>query len=161
MPSLLDGVRVLDMGQVVAVPTACGLLADWGAEVIKVEPLAGDTLRGARVSLGMTEDQRKVEDNTVNWGMQLFNKNKKSIALDLKQNAGKEVIYRLVKKFDVFVTNYELNSIKKLGMDYATLSRHSRGIIYGILSAYGLGDPTRMSAAMTMAQPGPVQESST
>lgn len=143
MSGLLDGIKILDMGQVVAVPAAGGMLADWGAEVVKVEPLTGDSLRGARTRVGMSAKERAAEEATVNWLMQTSNKNKKSIAVDLKQQAGRDILYRLVKKFDGFMTNYEMKSVKSLGVDYDALSQHNPAIVYGILTAYGSKGPDR------------------
>ena len=142
MTGLLEGVKILDMGQVVAVPAAGGMLADWGAEVVKVEPLTGDTLRGVRMNVGV-DAQPESDNSSIDWHMQLFNKNKKSIALDLKQDAGREIVYKLVKKYDIFMTNYEMQSITKLKMDYATLSNHNPSLIYGLLSAYGTVGPDK------------------
>ncbi|MDD5289283.1 MAG: CoA transferase [Dehalococcoidales bacterium] len=142
MTGLLEGVKVLDMGQVVAVPAAGGMMADWGAEVIKIEPLTGDTLRGARTDVG-TANQPKPGETEIDWGMQLFNRNKKSLALDLKQEAGREIVYKLLKKYDIFMTNYKLSSVKKLKMDYDTLKKYNPALIYGILNAFGTSGPDK------------------
>ena len=97
MPLPLQGIRVLDVSQVMAGPFACMLLADLGADVIKVEPPEGDQTRGA---MGF---KMKGPDSM---GFLNMNRNKRSLVLDLKTQAGKEAFYELVKTADVIVENY-------------------------------------------------------
>ena len=136
MTGILQGIRVVDMGHVVAIPAAGATLADWGAEVIKVEPLTGEMYRGLVRS-------QAVDTPPVNWRIQLLNRNKRGLALDLKQKAGKDILYKLVQRSDVFMSNYELSALKKLKMDYTTLSKINPRLIYGILTGYGTVGPDR------------------
>ncbi len=136
MESMLDGVRVISMGQVVAIPAASATLGDWGADVIKLEPLSGEIHRGLARLHGS-------EIGQVNWIMQLLNRNSRGLALDLKKEAGREIIYRLVKKADVFMSNYETASIARLKLDYATLSKMNSRLIYATISGYGLAGPDK------------------
>ncbi|MDD5288973.1 MAG: CoA transferase [Dehalococcoidales bacterium] len=132
MSGILEGIKIIDMGHVAAVPAAGAMMADWGAEVIKVEPLTGERSRGTRVN-----------QDGFDWGIQLLNRNKKGLALDLKKDAGKDILYRLIKKADIFMSNYELSALKSLKMDYATISRINPGIVYGVLTAYGTQGPDK------------------
>ncbi len=125
MAGILEGIKVIDMGHVAAVPAAGAMMADWGAEVIKVEPLAGERARGSRVT-----------PEGFDWGIQGLNRGKKALSLDLKKDAGKDILYRLVKKADIFMSNYELSALKSLKMDYATLRQINQGIVYGVLTGY-------------------------
>ncbi len=136
MAGIIEGIRVVEMGHVVAVPAAGATLADWGAEVIKVEPLTGDMYRGLVRSQGM-------DTPPVSWRFQLLNRNKRCLALDLKQQAGKDILYKLIQESDVFISNYELSALKNLKMDYATLSEINPGLVYGVLTGYGTVGPDK------------------
>jgi crotonobetainyl-CoA:carnitine CoA-transferase CaiB-like acyl-CoA transferase len=124
------------MGQVVAIPAASAILGDWGAEVIKLEPLYGEMHRGMVRVQG-------VDNSQVNWIVQVLNRNSKGLAIDLKKDAGREIIHKLISGVDVFMSNYELNSITKLGLDYDTLSRINPGLIYAFVSGYGTTGPDK------------------
>ena len=136
MTGILEGLIVIDMGHVVAIPAAGATLADWGAEVIKVEPLTGEMYRGLVRS-------QAVDTPPVNWRVQLLNRNKKGLALDLKQKSGRDILYQLVQRADVFMSNYESSSLKKLKLDYATLSKINPRLIYGVLTGYGSVGPDK------------------
>jgi len=136
MAGILEGVKVIDMGHHIAIPAAGAVMADWGADVVKVEPLTGDQIRGAMRVQG-------VDTGAVNSGFEFLNRNKRSIALDLKQRPGKEIFDKLVKISDVFISNYEVGALKNLKADYATLSQINPGIIYGVLSGYGTKGPDK------------------
>jgi crotonobetainyl-CoA:carnitine CoA-transferase CaiB-like acyl-CoA transferase len=130
MADILEGIKVVEMGHVVAIPTASAMMGDCGAEVIKIEPLTGDRSRVFR-------------GTEMNPGFYLHNRSKKGIAVDMKQEAGKEIVYKLVREFDIFLTNYQEGSLEKLKMDYETLSQINPKIIYGIVSAYGMVGPDK------------------
>jgi len=142
MAGILEGVKVADVGHVVAVPAAGAMLADWGAEVIKVEPLSGDLLRGLKKSMGR-DIVTQFAGGEVNWVIEVLNRNKRSLALDLKQESGKEILYRLVERSDVFMSNYEVSALKKLKADYTTLSQHNPSLIYALLTGYGTVGPDK------------------
>lgn len=137
MAGILEGLKVLDAGHFVAVPSAGAMFADWGADVLKVEPLDGDAQRGFK------NLRLKLTGSETNWRFEVHNRNKKSIALDLKQEAGRTVLYKLVHDCDVFMTNYEFNTIQKLKLDYATLCQHNEGLIYALLTGYGTTGPDK------------------
>ncbi|HSW04321.1 CaiB/BaiF CoA transferase family protein [Aquabacterium sp.] len=112
----LAGIRVVEFTHMVMGPT-CGLvLADLGAEVIKVEPITGD-------------NTRKLLGSGAGF-FPLFNRNKKSIALDLQQPQGREVALRLVATADVVSENFRPGTMKKLGLDYEALSRLNPALVY-------------------------------
>lgn len=132
-PLPLAGVRVLDVSQVMAGPYCCMLLADLGADVIKVEPPGtGDQTRGA-MSFKM-----KGSDSM---GFLNMNRNKRSITLNLKTDAGKKVFFGLVKTADILVENYRPGVMKKLGIDYPSLQKINPGLVYASISGFGQTGP--------------------
>lgn len=133
MPLPLAGVRVLDVSQVMAGPYACMLLADMGADVIKVEPPdGGDQTRGA---MGF-----KLKGND-SMGFLNMNRNKRSITLNLKSEAGRQVLFRMVKDADILVENYRPGVVKRLGIDYETLSAINPKLVYASISGFGQTGP--------------------
>ncbi|MFC1916681.1 CaiB/BaiF CoA transferase family protein [Chloroflexota bacterium] len=142
MTGILEGIKVLGMGHVVAIPAAGAMLADWGAEVIKVEPLSGEMYRGLRKILGV-DKVIKFDTGEVDWAIQLLNRNQKSLAVDLRKEAGRDILYRLVQRSDVFMSNYRVSSLTGLKLDYATLSRLNLGLVYAVLTGYGLVGPDK------------------
>ena len=132
-PLPLAGVRVLDVSQVMAGPYACMLLADMGADVIKVEPPdGGDQTRGA---MGF-----KLKGND-SMGYLNMNRNKRSITLNLKTEAGRKVLFRMVKDADILVENYRPGVVKRLGIDYETLSAINPRLVYASISGFGQTGP--------------------
>jgi crotonobetainyl-CoA:carnitine CoA-transferase CaiB-like acyl-CoA transferase len=136
MSGILEGIKVLSMGQIVAIPAASSTMADWGADVIKLEPLTGEMHRGLRRAQGIATGE-------INWVMQVLNRNKKAIAIDLAQEPGREIVYKLIRDTDVFMCNYKRSSVKKLGLDYETLRRINPALIYAFVSGYGAAGPDR------------------
>lgn len=129
----LDGLRVLDISQVMAGPFCCMLLGDMGADVIKVEPpRVGDSTRH---SMGF---RLKGEDSP---GFLALNRNKRSITLDLKSDADREVLYALVKTADIIVENARPGVSKRLGIDYDTLAAINPRIVYASISGFGQTGP--------------------
>jgi crotonobetainyl-CoA:carnitine CoA-transferase CaiB-like acyl-CoA transferase len=132
-PLPLAGVRVLDVSQVMAGPYACMLLADLGADVVKVEsPDGGDQTRGA---MGF-----KLKGND-SMGFLNMNRNKRSITLNLKTDAGREVLFRMVKDADILIENYRPGVMKRLGIDYETLSAINPALVYASISGFGQTGP--------------------
>lgn len=128
----LNGMRVLDLSHVMAGPV-CGLmLADMGADVIKVEKLDGG------------DDTRRMlppDINGVPAAFMMMNRNKRGIALDLKSPQGKEVLKRLVAKADVLIENYRHDTMQRLGVGYETLKEINPGLIYCEISGFGRTGP--------------------
>jgi formyl-CoA transferase len=131
-PLPLSGIRVLDVCQVMAGPFCCMLLGDLGADVIKVEPPEGDQ---ARRAMGF---KLKGDDSL---GFLNMNRNKRSITLDLKGEAGRNVFFRLAETADVIVENYRPGAMKKLGVDYEAVRAVNPGIIYASISGFGQSGP--------------------
>ncbi|MBU3590343.1 CaiB/BaiF CoA transferase family protein [Polynucleobacter sp. 80A-SIGWE] len=132
-PLPLAGVRVLDVSQVMAGPYCCMLLADLGADVIKIEPPGtGDQTRGA---MGF---KMKGSDSM---GFLNMNRNKRSVTLNLKTDAGKKVFFELVKTADILVENYRPGVMKKLGIDYPSLKEINPGLVYASISGFGQTGP--------------------
>jgi CoA:oxalate CoA-transferase len=134
MPGALAGLRVLDLSRVLSGPYCTMLLADMGAEVIKVEvPGEGDLTRGK----GDPESEAR-------GGQPVFfdlNRNKKSLTLNLKAEAGKEVFRRLVRTADVVVENYRPDVMERLGLGYAVLQQLNPRLIYCGISGFGKTGP--------------------
>ena len=131
MNSALDGLRVLDLTQVMAGPFCSMLLCDMGADVIKVEPPAGDSTR--RMPGGVGSDSPSF--NAVNRG-------KRGIVVDLKQPAGRDAVRRLAAASDVLVENYRPGVLEKFGLDYAALSERFPRLVYASISGYGQTGPS-------------------
>ncbi len=128
--SPLDDITVLDLTIWQNGPWATVLLSDMGADVIKIEdPVKGDPGRVTRVYLP--------EERPVNHYFQTMNRNKRAMTIDLKQEEGREIFYRLVEKADVVTQNFRKGVVEKLGVDYETVRKINPRIIYG--SANGLG----------------------
>ncbi|MGE3301731.1 MAG: CaiB/BaiF CoA transferase family protein [Hyphomonadaceae bacterium] len=137
MPRPLDGIVVVDFTTMVAGPAATRFLADCGADVIKVEAVGdGDQMRGGKM--------RTVVNRAV-YGM--YNAGKKSVSLDLKSDAGREIIARLIAKADVVVENFRPGVMARLGLDYATLSARHPGLVYCSISGFGQQGPLAGRAA--------------
>jgi crotonobetainyl-CoA:carnitine CoA-transferase CaiB-like acyl-CoA transferase len=133
MTLALDGLTVLDVTQVMAGPFCCQLLADFGARVTKVEPPGtGDATRH---SMGF-----KMAEGT-SAAFLAVNRNKESIALDLKHEAGRAAFLRLVDTADVVVENYRPGVTARLGIDYPTLRERNPGLIYASISGFGQTGP--------------------
>lgn len=131
-PLPLQGIRVLDVSQVMAGPFACMMLADMGADVIKVEPPGGDQTRGA---MGF---KMKGADSM---GFLNMNRNKRSLTLDLKTDEDRETFYQLAKTADVIVENYRPGAVQRLRIDYASIQQINPKIVYVSISGFGQSGP--------------------
>jgi crotonobetainyl-CoA:carnitine CoA-transferase CaiB-like acyl-CoA transferase len=128
----LVGMRVLELTQIMSGPTCGMLLADMGADVIKVEKLpGGDDSRGYRDPMV----------GGVSAPFMMMNRNKRGLALNLKMAQGREVLLRLVKEVDVLVENFRGGTLDKLGLGYEVLSKANPGLIYCAISGYGRTGP--------------------
>jgi crotonobetainyl-CoA:carnitine CoA-transferase CaiB-like acyl-CoA transferase len=130
MSGPLDGVRVVDLTTIVVGPICTRTLADYGAEVIKVEAPGGDLLRT------MAEGSRHpgMSGKFIN-----FNRNKRSIGLDIKKPEGLEALLRLIDKTDVFVSNVRPDALARAGLDYESLSKRNPRLIQCSILAFGRG----------------------
>ncbi|MBI4288951.1 MAG: CoA transferase [Chloroflexi bacterium] len=139
MPSILEGIRVLDWTIFQQGPVATALLGDMGAEVIKIEERGvGDPARGMMKVIGAIVSQSLGGRNAY---YENNNRNKRCIALDLTKPQAKEIIYQLVEKSDVFVQNFRKGVAEKMGMDYETLCKYNPRLIYASASGWGPEGP--------------------
>lgn len=129
----LEGLKVLDLTMVLAGPFCTMLLADQGAEVLKIEPLTGDMTR--KIGPFFEDDT----EHSYGGYFQSINRNKKSIALDLKSTEGKNIFLNLVSQADVLVENYRTGVMDRLGLGYEALSKVNSRLVYAALR--GFGDP--------------------
>jgi crotonobetainyl-CoA:carnitine CoA-transferase CaiB-like acyl-CoA transferase len=130
---MLEGLRVVEYATYVAAPGAGGVMADWGADVIKVEPPGGDPIRQFFASVGVEEERNPVFD--------LDNRGKRSIVLDTAQESGRDALLRLVDRADVFLTNVRPGGLKRSGLDHEALLRRNPRPVYATLTGYGLEGP--------------------
>src|SRR6185436_16376731 len=126
----LEGIRVLDVTQVMAGPFCAMQLCDMGADVVKVEPPGGDPTR----QMGAREGS----DST---GFAALNRGKRAIVLDLKTPAGRDALVRLATRADILIENFRPGVMQQLGLDYATLSAANSCLIYASISGYGQTGP--------------------
>lgn len=128
---LLSGLRILDLGTMVAGPVACTLFGDFGAEVIKVEvPERGDTVR----DIGPY-----VDDVCLYWSVE--NRNKKSITLDLRTQQGRELLLKLIAHADAVVENFRPGTLEKWGLPYDVMKAHNEDLILLRISGFGQTGP--------------------
>jgi crotonobetainyl-CoA:carnitine CoA-transferase CaiB-like acyl-CoA transferase len=135
----LSDIVVLDATQALSGPVCAMLLADLGAEVIKVEPLAGEQARAGT---------HKMDGEPISPGFEQINRNKLSLSLDLKTDEGQEIIQDLASESDVFVQNWRPGVAERLGVDYETLKELNDDIIYVQISGYGETGPRASAPAM-------------
>jgi crotonobetainyl-CoA:carnitine CoA-transferase CaiB-like acyl-CoA transferase len=128
----LDGIRVVELTSVVLGPWACQMLGDLGADVIKIEPPAGDTNR----NLGPYR-----QDENMSSLYMSCNRNKKSLVLDLKSELGKEAVLKLTETADVLIHNFRPQAIERLGLDYEAVKTRNANIIYCGTYGFGSGGP--------------------
>jgi formyl-CoA transferase len=132
-PAALDGLKVVEMGQLIAGPFAGKTLGDFGAEVIKIEaPGTGDPLRSWRL----------MQDGTSVW-WQVQSRNKRSIALDLRSKEGQDIARKLIAQADVLIENFRPGTLEGWGMSYEDLSKDNPGLIMLRISGYGQTGPYR------------------
>jgi crotonobetainyl-CoA:carnitine CoA-transferase CaiB-like acyl-CoA transferase len=129
------GVRVVELAQWVFVPVAGALLADWGADVVRIERPEGDPYRGL-MTQGIGTDS-----GGVNLSIALANRGKRSVALDLRTEEGREIVERLIATADVFLTNFRPGALARLGLDADTLTARHPSLIYARGHGFGVRGP--------------------
>jgi crotonobetainyl-CoA:carnitine CoA-transferase CaiB-like acyl-CoA transferase len=130
---LLKGLKVVEYATYIAAPGAGGLLSDWGADVIKIEPPGGDPIRGFFSSIGS-----ELTDNPV---FDLDNRGKRSIIIDTAKEEGRDIVRKLAADADVFITNVRPGGLTRAGLDYAALSALNPRLVYANVTGYGLEGP--------------------
>jgi crotonobetainyl-CoA:carnitine CoA-transferase CaiB-like acyl-CoA transferase len=132
MSGCMDGVRIVELGQVVVIPAAAAILADWGADVIKVEPpLIGDQGRGT------THLEGGKCTNGINYLFEVQNRNKRGMTINLKNGRGMAVLCKLMERADVFMSNLQPQALAKFGLTYQELSKLNPRLIYATVTGYG------------------------
>ena len=139
MPGPMEGVRVVELGVWVAGPAAGGLLADWGADVVKIEPPTGDPARTFAKMIG--------GDVPFNPPFEMDNRSKRSIVIDFAKSDGIDLAHRLLETADVFLTNIRMDALERLGLDPDALRKRYPRLVYGIITGYGITGPDRDRAA--------------
>ncbi len=130
---MLDGIKVIEHATYMAAPGAGGILSDWGAEVIKIEPPKGDPIRNFFSTIGTD-----LQDNPV---FDFDNRGKKSIVLDTSTPEGQAVLRDLASDADVFLTNVRPGGLHRAGLDFANLIKINPKLVYCTLTGYGLEGP--------------------
>jgi crotonobetainyl-CoA:carnitine CoA-transferase CaiB-like acyl-CoA transferase len=143
MTGPLEGIRVIEVGVWVAGPAAAAILADWGADVVKIEPPEGDPARSFQGMLG--------GDLPSNPPFELDNRNKRSVVLDLATATGRDAATALVDGADVFVTNVRRPALAKLGLDSARLLERNPRLVYGLITGLGTEGPEADAPAYDIA----------
>jgi crotonobetainyl-CoA:carnitine CoA-transferase CaiB-like acyl-CoA transferase len=139
VPGPLEGIRVVELGMWVAGPAAGGILADWGADVVKIEPPTGDPARQFAQMIG--------SDVAINPAFEIDNRSKRSISLDLSARDGHAVFLDLIAGADVFLSNIRMDALERLGLDAPALLAHNPRLVYGLITGYGLEGEERDRAA--------------
>lgn len=132
----LEGIKIVEVAMWAFVPACGGMLADLGADVIKIEPPTGDPLRGLQIG-GMNDGPGR----RIDYSWESYNRGKRSITLDLKQEAGREVLMKLLEDADVFLTNLLPRARKAMQIDSASIRAAFPDIIYASGSALGPNGP--------------------
>lgn len=140
MEKLLEGVKVIGFEQVVGVPASTAVLADWGADVIKIEPIWGDWQRSL-VSFNRGPLLLHLDKGDIELHFEFLNRNKRSVALNLRTKKGREVLYKLLEDTDIFASNYSIEVLKKYKLDYASLKDKYPGLVHFVLTGYGSKGP--------------------
>jgi crotonobetainyl-CoA:carnitine CoA-transferase CaiB-like acyl-CoA transferase len=136
----MEGIKVVELGVWVAGPSCAGVLCDWGADVVKIEPPTGDPFRGIMAGLGAPF----AGSNPM---FELDNRGKRSLALNLQDRRGIEIALRLIDAADVFVTNQRPGGLERLGLDYASLAARNPRLVYAHVTGYGPDSSERDRAA--------------
>jgi len=130
-----DGIRVVELAQWVFVPVAGALLADWGADVVRVDRPEGDPYRGLATQ-GIGSDS-----GGINLSVALANRGKRSVALDLRSDDGQRVLHQLLAEADVFLTSFRPDALGRLGLDADTLRQRYPTLVYARGNGYGVRGP--------------------
>ena len=143
MAGPVEGIKVVELGVWVAGPAAAGILADWGADVIKIEPPTGDPGRTFGRIMGL--------DVGVNPPFEMDNRSKRSIVLDLTADEDRDTAFELLSDADVFVTNVRPGALQRLGLDFASVAARNPRLVYGLITGYGQGGPDEDRPAYDVA----------
>jgi crotonobetainyl-CoA:carnitine CoA-transferase CaiB-like acyl-CoA transferase len=139
----MEGIKVVELGVWVAGPAAGGILADWGADVIKIEPPTGDPGRLFGRMLGLDVDTSPP--------FEMDNRSKRSVVLDLTSDDDRSAALELISGADVFVTNVRPGALRRLGLDFESVAPDNPRLVYGLITGYGETGPDADRAAYDIA----------
>ena len=134
---LLEGVKVVELSSFIAAPCCAKMLGDWGAEVIKIEPIEGD---GIRVMGGTFKSPASDDENPM---FELENGNKKGVSINVKSKEGVEILHKLLSEADIFVTNVRVQALEKMGIAYDQIKDKYPGLIFSQILGYGEKGPLK------------------
>ena len=134
--ALLSGIRVVEMGLWIAGPSAGGILADWGAEVIKIETPSGDPTRSFYGSLWGSKETRSPP-------FEMYNRSKRSVVIDIAKPGGLEAARRVIGSGDVFLSNVRPQYLRKSGLGHEELLAEFPRLVYAIVTGYGMEGPDK------------------
>ncbi|MGB0921700.1 MAG: CaiB/BaiF CoA transferase family protein [Alphaproteobacteria bacterium] len=140
---MLEGLKVVEMATYIAAPAAGGMLADWGADVIKIEAPKGDPIRHFFAG-----------SNAEHLGNPVFdvdNRGKRALAIDIKDERGAEVLRKLLLDADVFLTNVRPSALERAGLDFESVHKVNPKLIYASVTGYGLEGPEKDRPGFDMA----------
>jgi crotonobetainyl-CoA:carnitine CoA-transferase CaiB-like acyl-CoA transferase len=140
---MLEGLRVVELATYIAAPGAAGIMADWGADVIKVESPEGDPMRRFFDTIGSEQAANPI--------FELDNRGKRAVVLDIRSDTGREALKALVATADVFLTNVRPAALARAGLGHETLRAANPRLIYCSLTGYGLEGPDADKAGMDVA----------
>jgi crotonobetainyl-CoA:carnitine CoA-transferase CaiB-like acyl-CoA transferase len=140
---MLSGLRVIELATYIAAPGAAGIMADWGADVIKIESPQGDPMRRFFDTIASDQDANPV--------FELDNRGKRSVVLDIRSPGGSAAAKALVKDADIFLTNVRPAALARAGLDHETLKTVNPRLIYCSLTGYGLEGPDADKPGMDVA----------
>ena len=143
MAGPMEGITVVELGVWVAGPAAGGILADWGADVIKIEPPTGDPARMFGRMLGIEDGQSPP--------FEMDNRGKRSIVADLTTDPGRATAIELLRGADIFLTNVRPAALRRIGLDFDTVAAANPGLVYGLITGYGDSGPDADRAAYDVA----------
>jgi len=143
MAGPLEGIKAVELGVWVAGPAAGGIMADWGADVVKIEPPTGDPARLFGRMIGL--------DDGSNPPFEMDNRSKRSIVLDLTTDGGQATARQLISSADVFITNVRPDALHRLGLDYPSVAELNPRLVYGLITGYGETGPDANRPAYDVA----------
>jgi crotonobetainyl-CoA:carnitine CoA-transferase CaiB-like acyl-CoA transferase len=139
----MEGIKVVELGVWVAGPAAGGILADWGADVVKIEPPTGDPARLFGRMMGLDVD--------ISPPFEMDNRSKRSVVIDLTTDDGRAVALELISGADVFVTNVRPGALRRLKLDFESIAADNPRLVYGLITGYGETGPDADRAAYDIA----------
>lgn len=140
---MLEGLKIVEFATYIAAPGAAGIMTDWGAEVVKIEPPGGDPMRRFFDTIGSEQGANPV--------FELDNRGKRSVVLDISKPEGREAAVKLVREADIFLTNVRPGALKRARLDWDTLKAENPRLIYCSLTGYGLEGPDADKPGMDVA----------